>query len=154
MKTKVKYKSVLVLMLITGLMSCTIKAEKIEYGKDQCSFCSMNIVDKMHAAQYVTEKGKQFKFDAIECMINDITRHNKTGLPIMLVADYNRPGAMIDANSAAFLVSKGIKSPMGGNLSAVSTTKEAERLKDEFSGKIYNLESLTEKYTKQNQNHE
>ena len=30
----------------------------------------MTIVDKVHAAEIVTQKGKVYKFDATECMIN------------------------------------------------------------------------------------
>ena len=32
----------------------------------------MTIVDKLHAAEIVTKKGKVYKFDATECMINYI----------------------------------------------------------------------------------
>ena len=63
------------ILLLT--ISCKVEPEAIEYGKDQCSFCEMNIVDKTHAAQYVTKKGKQFKFDAIECMVNDLNEKNE-----------------------------------------------------------------------------
>ena len=55
------------------LLSCTIKPEKINFGSDMCHFCQMTIVDRQHAAQYVTSKGKQFKFDAIECMLNEFS---------------------------------------------------------------------------------
>ena len=65
-------KSLLGFTILMLLISCKIEPQAIEYGKDQCSFCVMNIVDKTHSAQYVTKKGKQFKFDAIECMVLDV----------------------------------------------------------------------------------
>ncbi len=71
---------VLILLLI---ISCEIAPEPIAYGKDQCSFCVMNIVDKTHAAQYVTKKGKQFKFDAIECMVNDLSEKNEADYAVL-----------------------------------------------------------------------
>ncbi len=43
--------------------SCRIEADPISYGHDQCNFCKMNIVDKAHSAQYVSDKGKQFKYE-------------------------------------------------------------------------------------------
>jgi copper chaperone NosL len=102
----------------------------------------MNIVDKTHAAQYVTKKGKQFKFDAIECMINDISEKNESDIGIFLVANYKDPGEMIPAKSAAYLISEEIKSPMGAHLSAVATFEKAQELQQIHSGEIYTWESL------------
>ncbi len=123
-------------------ISCEIEAEKIIYGKDQCSFCVMNIVDKTHSAQYVTKKGKQFKFDAIECMVNDLASKTEEDLAIILVANYNEVGQMIDANTASYIISKEIKSPMGAYLSAVATVDASSKLKQEHGGNIFTWETL------------
>jgi len=131
------------ILLLT--ISCKIEPESIVYGKDQCSFCMMNIVDKTHASQYVTKKGKQFKFDAIECLINNLSEKSEDDLAIILVANYIKPGEMIDAKSATYLISKEIKSPMGANLSAVSTIEKAQELQQKFSGEIYTWETLKER---------
>ncbi|MDH5605047.1 MAG: hypothetical protein OEY51_13950, partial [Cyclobacteriaceae bacterium] len=56
---------------VTGI-SCTPKPEEIKYGEDLCHFCSMAIVDDKFSAQYVTKKGRAYKFDAIECMIHEL----------------------------------------------------------------------------------
>ena len=133
----------IVIVLLT--ISCKIEPQAIDYGKDQCSFCVMNIVDRTHAAQYVTKKGKQFKFDAIECMINDVSEKNEVELAILLVADYGNPGEMIPAKSATYLISKEIKSPMGANLSAFSTLEKAQELQQKYSGEIYTWETLKQK---------
>ena len=123
-------------------ISCKVEPTAIEYGKDQCSFCVMNIVDKTHSAQYVTKKGKQFKFDAIECLVNDLSKKNENDLAYLLVADYGNPGQMIDAKTATFLISKEIKSPMGAYLSALSTSNKAIELKQIHSGEIYTWDAL------------
>lgn len=130
----------IVIILLT--ISCKVEPEAIEYGKDQCSFCVMNIVDKTHAAQYVTKKGKQFKFDAIECLVNDLNEKNEQDLAVILVADYGNPGNMIDAKTATYLISTGIKSPMGANLSAVVTLEKALELQQQYLGDIYAWEPL------------
>lgn len=138
-------------IIILGLLffsSCSTEPEEIAYGKDQCSFCKMNVVDKTHAAQYVTAKGKQFKFDAIECMINDLADKNEDEVEVVLVADYNNPGKMIDSKTASYLVSDGIKSPMGENLSALSTIEEALKLQSEYSGEVYNWNEIKEYLSK------
>lgn len=128
------------ILLLT--ISCKVEPEAIVYGKDQCSFCMMNIVDKTHAAQYVTKKGKQFKFDAVECLVNDLSNKNDDELALILVANYANPGEMIDAKSATYLISSGIKSPMGANLSAMSTSEKAEELQQKFTGEIYTWKTL------------
>lgn len=141
-------KSFVGLLLVLLMVSCEIKPEAIEYGNDQCSFCVMNIVDKTHAAQYVTDKGKQFKFDAIECMVNDLNDKGEDNVAIKLVADYSHPGTMIKASEATFLISEEIKSPMGANLSAVSGKDEAVKLQKEHTGEIYDWNSLKERFSK------
>jgi len=128
------------ILLLT--ISCKVEPEAIEYGKDQCGFCKMNIVDKTHAAQYVTTKGKQFKFDAIECLVNDINEKEEEDLAIILVANYANPGEMIDAKTATYLISPAIKSPMGANLSAVSTSEKALELQQKYAGNIYTWDTL------------
>lgn len=129
------------------IISCKVEPETIQYGKDQCGFCKMNIVDKTHAAQYVTKKGKQFKFDSIECMINDLSDKSEEEMALLLVADYANPGEMVDAKSSTYLISKEIKSPMGANLSAFSAIGKAQELQQKFSGEIYTWETLKQKFS-------
>lgn len=135
----------IVILLLT--ISCKVEPQAIEYGKDQCSFCVMNIVDKTHAAQYVTKKGKQFKFDAIECMVNDIIEKSEENIAIMLVANYDNPGEMIDAKTATYLISEEIKSPMGANLSAFLLAEKALELQQKHSGEIFTWHTLKQKFS-------
>ena len=135
----------IVILLIS--VSCKVEPEAIEFGKDQCSFCVMNIVDKTHAAQYVTAKGKQFKFDAIECMVNDLSDKTELELAYLLVSDYGNPGQMVDAKTATFLISPEIKSPMGANLSAFSAKEKAIETQQNHTGKIFTWEALQQKYS-------
>lgn len=135
------------ILLLT--ISCKVAPEPIEYGKDQCDFCKMNIVDKTHAAQFVTAKGKQFKFDAIECMINYLDQSNEEKIAILLVADYGNPGEMTDAEKATYLISPAIKSPMGANLSAFSEKKLAEEAQQKHAGELFAWETLKQKLSDQ-----
>ena len=127
-------------------MSCEIEAEKINYGSDACNFCKMTIVDQQHAAQYVTEKGKQFKFDAIECMLNDLADNSTKGIDLCFVSDFGNPGLMTDAQNATYLISPEIKSPMGAFLSAFSSEESAKSTQQESKGDIYSWSSIKEKY--------
>ena len=144
MKSK-KLAFILSAFLLLFTVACKVEPQKIEYGKDQCNFCKMNVVDKTHSAQYVTKKGKQFKFDAIECMVNDISEKDVNDIAIFLVADYGNPGEMVDALTATYLISKAIKSPMGANLSGLSSKEKAIELQTKFEGEIFTWESLKQK---------
>ncbi|MCA0933435.1 nitrous oxide reductase accessory protein NosL [Lutimonas saemankumensis] len=126
--------------------SCDIAPEQIHYGTDACSFCKMTIVDQKHASQYVTKKGKQFKFDAIECMVNDIAENGQEGIGILLVADFQNPGNMVEAGGASYLISETIKSPMGANLSGFASREAARTTQNESGGKVYSWEELLHKF--------
>ena len=130
----------IIVLLLT--ISCKVAPEAIEYGKDQCSFCKMNIVDQTHSAQLVTAKGKQFKFDAIECMVNYLGESSEEKIAILLVADYANPGEMTDAETATYLISEAIKSPMGADLSAFSVKSTAEEFQQKHTGEIFSWELL------------
>ena len=136
------------LVLVT-LVSCEISPQKIEYGQDACHYCDMTIVDKQHASQLVSTKGKAFKYDAIECMVHSYQEDMKdTEIALYLVADFNQPGELVDAASATYLVSEQIQSPMGANLSAFKKEDEAQKTKEKFSGKIFTWEEI-QKHLKQ-----
>jgi copper chaperone NosL len=132
--------------LLCLLFSCDIAPEQINYGNDACNFCKMTIVDQQHAAQYVTKKGKQFKFDAIECLVNELSEKEIEKIGILLVSDYKEPGQMTSALDATYLISKEIKSPMGANLSAFESAQIANNTKDESGGELYTWTQLLKKF--------
>ncbi|RSC94798.1 nitrous oxide reductase accessory protein NosL [Tenacibaculum singaporense] len=106
------------------LLSCKIAPKEIQYGTDMCHSCQMTIVEKTHASEIVTKKGRAYKYDAIECMLQDLDKRDVSKIELFLVTDYSNPATLIKAKEATFLVSKEIKSPMGANLSAFAN-KEA-----------------------------
>ncbi|MFZ2283646.1 MAG: nitrous oxide reductase accessory protein NosL [Lutibacter sp.] len=132
-------------VILLGTISCKVEPEAIEYGKDQCSFCKMNIVDQMHSAQMVTTKGKQFKFDSIECMVNYLDQNKEEKTALLLVADYGNPGEMTEAEKATYLITPAIKSPMGANLSAFSAKNRVEEVQQKNQGEIYTWETVKQK---------
>ena len=133
----------LVLFILTG---CEVQPVPIEFGKEECSFCKMTIVDRQHAAQLVTKKGKQFKYDAIECMLNDLNeKQNTQENKIYLVSDYGK-SKMTTAEDATYLISQAIKSPMGAFLSAFSSNAEATSVMTKSGGEVYNWQEIKKKY--------
>ncbi|MET2985164.1 nitrous oxide reductase accessory protein NosL [Aureibaculum conchae] len=132
-------KKLIVLFFMTSLVfACSIEPSKIEYGKDACHFCKMAIVEKTHATQIVTKKGKPFKYDAIECMVNDLLKRDINEIELFLVTDYLKPATLIDAKTATYLISPTIQSPMGANLSAFAAKEDAQKFVKTDIDKLYN----------------
>lgn len=134
----------MVLVIGFALLSCSPKPQAIVYGSDGCHYCKMTIVDRIHAAEIVTDKGKVYTFDAIECMLN-YDKEIEVGINTMyLVNHYGTPEELINASEATFLISKNIPSPMGAFLTAFETKNEAVKIKMEKEGEIYSWEELLE----------
>lgn len=110
-------KKIIYLLTLGLVVACNNEPQPIDYGNDNCDFCEMTIVSKAYAAQSVSQKGKQYKYDAIECMVNDQLQHNYD-MEINLVANFEQPGSMLDVNKSLFVINDTIKSPMGANLAA------------------------------------
>ncbi|MFN4763207.1 nitrous oxide reductase accessory protein NosL [Gillisia sp. Q332] len=116
------------------LVSCSNEPEPIVYGSDNCSYCKMTIVSKAHSAQMVTKKGKQIKYDAIECMVQDNLQNYETSeIAVMLVANYEEPGTMLPVEEASFVIDKKITSPMGANLAAINKDGNREEYSEAYT---------------------
>ncbi len=142
-------KTAYLLLLSIFFISCSKNIEPIAYGEESCDFCMMTIVDQSHAAQLVTQKGKNYKFDATECMINYLEQHNNEKEMLhILSADYTNPGNMIEVTEATFLISENIPSPMGEFLSAVKEKDQAEELQKEYEGELFDWSSVKQQISK------
>lgn len=132
----------LLVPILAILVSCQVSPGKITYGEQSCHFCRMTIVDRQHAAQFVNDKGKIYNFDATECLINFLSGVDEEDIGMLLVSDYNIPESLIEAESATFIISEEMPSPMGANLSAFSTMAEAEEVLQNKEGKTYSWKEL------------
>src|SRR5690606_496120 len=134
-----------ILVLVT-LLGCTPKPQAIDYGKEGCHFCSMTIVDAQHASEIVTKKGKVFKFDAVECMVNFRKTMDPTEVALYLTNHYTVPVELIDATTASFLISENIPSPMGAFLTAFKTQELAQEQHARSGGELYDWEGLLKEF--------
>ena len=90
----------------------------IEYGAEPCSYCRMTISDRRFGAELVTAKGKLHAFDSVECVAAFALAQDAPPRGVW-VTDYNRPGALLAADSAEFRRLAGAAgSPMGKGLVA------------------------------------
>lgn len=137
----VNYRIVVLLFLLLA-SSCNVGPKPIDYGTDGCHFCRMTIVDRQHAAEIVTDKGKVFKFDSSECMMNHLKDIDQKQVALYLVNDYNQPGELIDATEATYLISDRIPSPMGEFLTAFKTEQAAVDALMTYDGDLLTWEQL------------
>lgn len=140
------------LIYLTGLWAllifgCTPAPVPIEFGSDMCHYCKMTIVDRQHAAQLVTTKGKAQKFDAIECMLNHIADQEPSQYAFMLVKDYENPGVWLNAEESHFLICKDIPSPMGAYLSAVTSPQAGQKVLADREGEILAWDNILNRIT-------
>ena len=143
-----KINTVLVALTIVISWSCSVEPQPINYGSDACEFCKMTIVENRWAAEIVTDKGKAYKYDAIECMMNYMNRNeiSSDGLALLLVDDYSQPGVLIDATKATYIRSEAIPSPMGAFLSAFNNKDAAEKTVAEKGGEVFDFNELKSRY--------
>lgn len=118
------------------LSSCRNEPEPISYGKDNCAFCKMTIMDKKFGAELINKNGKQVKFDSGECMLGYVRANNDFKADKTLIINYANPGELIDAGSSFCLHGGSINSPMGGQLAAFRSREEAEKVQKELSGDV------------------
>lgn len=126
---------------VTGLLllatACSQEPAEVYYGSDECAHCKMMITDAQFASQIVTDKGKTYKFDAIECMAV-YYRMNKDELDgaKLYASNYDEPGNWLNAREAQFVKSEEVNSPMGESLLAFPSKEEAEKHISERPGKL------------------
>ena len=102
----------------------------------------MTLVDKIHGSELVTDKGKVFKFDAVECMVNYLMDNSEMKTSLLLTNYYEEPTELISVFDATFLISENLPSPMRANLTAFKTAQKANEILLAKSGKLYTWEEL------------
>jgi copper chaperone NosL len=140
----IKNKSAVPLMLLLFLAACTVKPEPIAFGKDQCSFCKMTIMDRRFGGEIVTKKGKVFKFDDAHCLALFMAQR-AVELPDIaktLFVNYNGSDTFIEVKDVEFAVGSALKSPMGSNAAAFPNKAAASLNAEEIGGKETNWATL------------
>jgi copper chaperone NosL len=136
----------IIFVLITSFIftACTPESKPIVYGEDKCDFCRMSIVDQRFGGEIVTQKGKVYKFDAVECVINYLDERvdDETKLAFVLTNAFDKPGELFNTSECVYLVSQNMPSPMGEFINPFTDHSLAKQFKDKNEGIIYEWESL------------
>lgn len=112
--------SLILLFSVASFFACSPKPEPIVYGSDMCYTCKMTIMDKHFGGEVVTRKGKVYKFDDINCMVNFLNSGylDDREVAFRLVVDYAQPAKLVDATQAFYLKSGEIYTPMASQIAA------------------------------------
>ncbi|MES2647480.1 MAG: nitrous oxide reductase accessory protein NosL [Bacteroidota bacterium] len=131
---KKKVRVVSAICLLFAVHGCTAKPQPVKYGSDACNFCKMTIMDKKFACEWITGKGKVFRFDDLHCLLSYNKANYTEGKAY--VNDYTGNGELLPANDLFYINAAAIKAPMGGNLAAFSNQIEAANFSRDNQGKL------------------
>jgi copper chaperone NosL len=121
-------------VLMLSLQSCSGSGpQPIKYGSDACDNCKMTIMDKRFANEWVTDKSKVYRFDDVHCLVAFSTTNDSKGTAY--INDYTGSKELVKATEMLYVQSPDFKSPMGGNIAAVTNTTAIQQVLIDKSGK-------------------
>jgi copper chaperone NosL len=126
---------------------CSVKPEPLIYGKDMCHTCKMTLVDQKFGAEMITKKGKVYKFDDVNCLINFYTSgyEESTNIQQILVADFANENNLTDVTTAYFVRAEAIRSPMASGVAAFSTEDGLNSFYSKWKGELLTWNELVQK---------
>lgn len=132
--------AVIVLAACTG-SSGELRPPEIQYGQDMCDACGMLISEPRFAAASLLSNGETRKFDDIGEMLVYHMDHPEEQVQAWFVHDYGSE-SWIRGESAYFVKSDAIKSPMGSGIAAFEEKSDAEAFAAQVQGMIYSLDEI------------
>jgi copper chaperone NosL len=143
-----KWLNIFLILILSTAVSCSTDPEQINFGTDQCALCRMNISEQRFGAEIVTKKGKIFKYDGAECMLNAVSLGNVNydDAAGFYVIDAANPKQLTDAVNATYLISEKLPSPMGANLSAYNKKSDADANQKQYGGELKTWNELLVKF--------
>ena len=125
-------KVTLFLPWVLFLPGCKPEPQAIEFGKDSCAGCNMTLVDKRFGAEFVTGKGKVFKFDDVNCMVEFIEREPHAGdtAARRFIVTFNERGVLAEADKLVFVKHKSLRTPMRSHVAAFHDKASAQATLD------------------------
>lgn len=130
-----------------SLASCSSKeAKPLKINTDACDFCKMTIANGKFGAELITQKGRYYKFDDLACMIQFAKSNTVAPYQSFFVSDYLKDNTLIPAETAFFIKSDQINSPMRGNMAALATAAEQSEYAKKFNAKPLNWTEVYNSY--------
>jgi copper chaperone NosL len=138
----------IILLLFTTACSTAASAEPappaIHYGEDVCEFCGMIVSEESFAAAYITADGHGYTFDDIGDMVK-AHLDMQEDVTAFFVHDYERRD-WIRAETAHFVLSENLPTPMLSGLAAFSSMETAGAFAKEIGGVVLTFDELLNFY--------
>jgi len=140
----------LLALLLLTLAACSNSAAagptppKIYYSEDICEFCGMIISEERFAAGYITQDGQEHIFDDIGDMTQSYLE-SKDEITAAFVHDHKNH-TWIKAQTAYFVMSEDLPTPMLSGLAAFSTQEQAQKFANELHGQVLSFDQLLTHY--------
>jgi len=134
-----------VAMALLLVAACGDAPRTVHIGSDNCDHCHMTISQEAFAAQLITDRGRAYLFDSVECMaefLNEGETVTRDQVRSLWVTDFAEPGSWVRAEDARYLRSDELRSPMGMGLSAYATDEGAGESRSEFGGELMDWEQV------------
>jgi copper chaperone NosL len=124
------------------VIACSAGPRPIEFGTDACDYCRMTISDERYGSEIVTQKGRVYTYDAVECMVSAVLSGavEKESVQLYLTVDYANPTELVDATTAVYLHSSELRSPMGMNLTSFAARADAAKTAERYPGELLTLD--------------
>ena len=125
------------LLLATLFAGCTAKPEPIIMGKDRCASCKMTIADNRFSAEWLTDKGRVYKFDDLRCLQAFLTVPASEVQPgVAYLSAYDDPATLLPANQAWLWESGQLRTPMNGHVAAFKDSVAATAMHATMPGRL------------------
>lgn len=126
------------------ISACSSAPQQIKIGIDNCQFCKMTISDIKYGAEAITNKGKVFKFDDINCLLIYIKEGNlkKADIKDVYFTDFCSSHQLFIQSNIFLLKSDELKSPMGGNIAAYSSNDSLKLYTEKLKGQAVTWDQL------------
>ncbi len=111
----------------------------LNFGKDNCDHCRMTLTDNHYGAEVLNKKGKAWKFDDANCLVNFLKTEGPAAdqiAGIYVVNHATASGQLIPVDQAVFLKSEGLKTPMASQIAAFGRASEAEVVQNKLGGEV------------------
>lgn len=129
-------KMISLILIAILFFSCSNDPVPLQYGKDACHTCKMTLMDKKFGAEIVTKKGKVYKFDDLNCMVNFYNSgyEPEENIAHLLVVDFAQPEKLIDTKHTFFVKSDRLRTPMASQVAAFEREDDYKKFKKEWNG--------------------
>lgn len=121
-------------VMVLFFVACnTTEPELVKLNVDNCEHCKMTIADLKFSSELITDKGRIYKFDDLQCLLS-YKKEKSISTATYFVADYFNPRNFVKTDKAFFVSGEKVQSPMNGNIAGFAKKEDAEKFASEKSG--------------------